>query len=59
MLLGSLLLVSLVNWLLIYLALKLQALSILMAIMKNRAYNTEAGLKYFVLGAVSSGLLCA
>ena len=57
-LLGSLLLVSSVNWLSIYLALELQtlALFILVAIKKNSAYSTEAGLKYFVLGAVSSGL---
>nr|YP_001648543.1 NADH dehydrogenase subunit 2 [Iotrochota birotulata]ABW83878.1 NADH dehydrogenase subunit 2 [Iotrochota birotulata] len=57
-LLGSLLLVSSVNWVSIYLALELQTLTlfILVAIRKNSAYSTEAGLKYFVLGAVSSGL---
>ena len=57
-LLGSLLLVSSVNWLSIYLALELQTLTlfILVAQKKNSAYSTEAGLKYFVLGAISSGL---
>lgn len=56
--LGSLLLVSSVNWFSIYLALELQALTlfILVAIKKNSAYSAEAGLKYFVLGAVSSGV---
>ena len=57
-LLGSLLLVSSVNWLSIYLALELQTLTlfILVAKKKNSVYSIEAGLKYFVLGAVSSGL---
>lgn len=57
-LLGSLLLVSSVNWLSIYLALELQTLTlfILVAKKKDSAYSTEAGLKYFVLGAISSGL---
>lgn len=57
-LLGSLLLVSSVNWFSIYLALELQALTlfILVAIKKGSAYSAEAGLKYFVLGAVSSGV---
>ena len=56
-LLGSLLLVSSVNWFSIYLALELQALTlfILVAIKKSSAYSAEAGLKYFVLGAISSG----
>jgi len=56
-LLGSLLLVSSVNWVLIYLILELQTLTILILVAKtNNAYSTEAGLKYLVLGAVSSGL---
>lgn len=57
-LLGSLLLVSSVSWLSIYLALELQTLTlfILVAKKKNNVYSIEAGLKYFVLGAVSSGL---
>jgi len=57
--LSSLLLVSSVNWLSIYLAIELQTLTlfILVAIKRDSAYSTEGGLKYFVLGAVSSGLL--
>ena len=57
--LSSLLLVSSVNWLSIYLAIELQTLTlfILVAIKRESAYSTEGGLKYFVLGAVSSGLL--
>lgn len=56
--LSSLLLVSSVNWLSIYLAMELQTLTlfILAAIKRDSAYSTEAGLKYFVLGAASSGL---
>lgn len=56
--LSSLLLVSSINWLSIYLAIELQTLSlfILVAIKRDSVYSTEAGLKYFVLGAVSSGL---
>lgn len=58
MTLSSLILVSSVNWLSIYLALELQTLTlfILAAHKRDSAYSTEAGLKYFVLGAVSSGL---
>jgi NADH-quinone oxidoreductase subunit N len=42
-----------------YLAIELQSLSfyVLAAYQRNSAFSTEAGLKYFVLGAVSSGLL--
>lgn len=41
----------------IYLVLELQTLTILILVAKtNSAYSTEAGLKYLVLGAVSSGL---
>ena len=56
--LSSLLLVSSINWLSIYLAIELQTLTlfILTALKRDSAYGTEAGLKYFVLGAVSSGL---
>nr|CAD1874622.1 nad2 [Tethya wilhelma] len=56
--LSSLLLVSSINWLSIYLAMELQTLTlfILVAIRRDSVYSTEAGLKYFVLGAVSSGL---
>lgn len=56
-LLGALLLVSSVNWLSIYLALELQTLTLFILVAKkNSVYSIEAGLKYFVLGAVSSGL---
>ena len=56
--LSSLLLVSSVNWLSVYLAIELQSLTlfVLAALKRDSAYSTEAGLKYFVLGAVSSGL---
>ena len=56
--LGSMFLVSSINWLSIYLAMELQTLSlfILVALKRNSAYGAEAGLKYFVLGALSSGL---
>ena len=56
--LSSLLLISAINWLSLYLALELQTLSlfILVALKRDSAYSTEAGLKYFVLGALSSGL---
>ena len=49
---------SSVNWLSLYLAMELQTLTlfIMAAIKRDSAYSTEAGLKYFVLGAVSSGL---
>lgn len=55
---SSLLLVSSINWLSIYLALELQTLTlfILAALKRDSSYSTEAGLKYFVLGALSSGL---
>lgn len=57
-LLSSLLLVSSVNWVAIYLALELQTLTFFILVSKkiHSAYSTEAGLKYFVLGAISSGL---
>ena len=56
--LSSLLLVSSINWFSIYLAIELQTLSlfILVALKRDSAYSTEASLKFFVLGAVSSGL---
>ncbi len=57
--LSSLLLVSSINWLAIYLSAELQTLvsSILVALNRKGVYSTEASIKYFVLGAVSSGLL--
>ena len=56
--LSSLFLVSSIDWFSIYLVLELQTftLFILVAVKKNSLYSTEASLKYFVLGAVSSGL---
>ena len=55
---SSLLLVSSINWLSLYLAIELQTLTlfILAALKRDSSYSTEAGLKYFVLGAVSSGI---
>lgn len=49
---------SSINWLSIYLAIELQTLTlfILAALKRDSGYGTEAGLKYFVLGAVSSGI---
>ncbi len=42
-----------------YLAIELQSLSfhVLAAFQRNNEFSTEAGLKYFILGALSSGLL--
>lgn len=56
---GILLLVSSFNLLTIYLAIELQSfcLYILAALNRNSEFSTEAGLKYFILGAFSSGLL--
>nr|YP_654318.1 NADH dehydrogenase subunit 2 [Agaricia humilis]ABG02292.1 NADH dehydrogenase subunit 2 [Agaricia humilis] len=56
--LGSLCLVSSSNWLSVYLAIELSALSlfILVAQKGGSGQSAEAGLKYFVLGALSSGL---
>ena len=47
------------NYLLLYLSIELQSLSfyILAAIKRNSILSTEAGLKYVILGAVSSGIL--
>jgi len=57
--LGLFLLVSSYNFISIYLAIELQSLSlyVLAAFKTNSEYSTEAGLKYFVLGALSSALL--
>ena len=58
-LLGFFLLVSSNNLLVMYLSIETISLSlyVLAAIKKNNALSTEAGLKYFILGALSSGLL--
>jgi proton-translocating NADH-quinone oxidoreductase chain N len=56
---GILLLISSFNLVSIYLAIELQSfcLYILAALNRTSEFSTEAGLKYFVLGAFSSGLL--
>ena len=56
--LGTVLLIASVNWLSIYLAMELQTLSlfVLVALKRESVHSTEAGLKYFVLGAISTGL---
>lgn len=57
--LGLLLLVSAYDLLALYLSIELQSLSLylLASLKRTSEYSTEAGLKYFVLGAISSGLL--
>jgi NADH-quinone oxidoreductase subunit N len=57
--LGLSLLASSYDLLSAYLAIELQALSfyVLAALKRRSVYSTEAGLKYFILGAFSSGLL--
>ena len=56
--LGLFLLCSANDFITIYLALELQSLSfyVLSAFKKDSAYSVESGLKYFILGAFSSGL---
>lgn len=55
--LGSFILVTCDNLLTLYLGLELQTFSIFILIAKNRLSikSSEAGLKYFILGALSSG----
>ncbi len=57
--LGMLLMVSAGGLIPLYMGLELQSLSlyVIAAFNRNSARSTEAGLKYFVLGALSSGLL--
>jgi NADH-quinone oxidoreductase subunit N len=57
--LGMLLLISAYDFLAMYLALELQSLClyILAAYKRKDVSSTEAGLKYFVLGAFSSGIM--
>ncbi len=57
--LGMMMMVSASSLLSLYVGLELQSLSlyVLAAFNRNRVRSTEAGLKYFVLGAVSSGML--
>ncbi len=57
--LGMLLMISANDLISVYLALELQSLAlyVVAAINRDSLRSTEAGLKYFVLGALSSGLL--
>ncbi len=57
--LGMLMLISATDLLALYLGLELMSLSlyVVAAINRDSVRSTEAGLKYFVLGALSSGLL--
>ena len=57
--LGMLLMVSSNNLLSLYMGLELQSLSlyVLAAIRRNHVRSAESGMKYFVLGAISSGML--
>ena len=56
---GMMLMVSANNMLMLYVGLELQSLSlyVLAAFRRNSLSSAEAGVKYFVLGALSSGLL--
>ncbi len=57
--LGMMLMVSARDLMVMYMGIELQSLSlyVLAAYHRNSVRSTEAGLKYFVLGALSSGLL--
>ncbi|PLP60476.1 NADH-quinone oxidoreductase subunit NuoN [Mesorhizobium loti] len=57
--LGMMLMISAHSMIALYLGLELQSLAIyvLAAINRDNVRSTEAGLKYFVLGALSSGML--
>ncbi len=57
--LGMMLMVSARDLIVMYMGIELQSLSlyVLAAYNRSNARSTEAGLKYFVLGALSSGLL--
>jgi NADH-quinone oxidoreductase subunit N len=57
--LGMMLMVSANNLIALYLGLELQSLAlyVVAAINRDSVRSTEAGLKYFVLGALSSGML--
>lgn len=56
---GMLLMISANDMLSLYVGLELQSLSlyVLAAMKRNHAKSAEAGMKYFVLGAISSGML--
>jgi NADH-quinone oxidoreductase subunit N len=57
--LSALFIVSSFDLISMYLAIELQSLAfyVLAAFQRNNEFSTEAGLKYFILGALSSGLL--
>jgi NADH-quinone oxidoreductase subunit N len=57
--LGMLLMVSAASFLSLYMGLELQSLSLYVLAASNRDHlrSSEAGLKYFVLGALSSGMM--
>jgi len=57
--LGMMLMISANNMISLYMGLELQSLAlyVVAAINRDSARSTEAGLKYFVLGALSSGML--
>ncbi|AXS40399.1 NADH-quinone oxidoreductase subunit NuoN [Breoghania sp. L-A4] len=57
--LGMLLMISATDMIAVYLGLELQSLAlyVVAAINRDSIRSTEAGLKYFVLGALSSGML--
>ncbi|TCP58628.1 NADH dehydrogenase subunit N [Rhodovulum bhavnagarense] len=56
---GMMLMVSAADLMLLYMGLELQSLAlyVVAALRRDSVKSTEAGLKYFVLGALSSGLL--
>lgn len=56
---GMMFMVSAHNFMTLYMGLELQSLSlyVLAAIRRDHSKSTEAGLKYFVLGALSSGFI--
>ena len=56
---GMMIMVSAINMLTIYLGLELLALSLyaMVALHRNNAHSSEAAMKYFVLGALASGML--
>lgn len=58
-LLGIFLIISARDLIIMYLAIETLSLSlyVLAAVIRSSTYSTEAGLKYFVLGALGSGLL--
>ncbi len=57
--LGMMMMISANNLISLYLSLELQSLSlyVLAAFQRDNAKSTEAGLKYFVLGSLASGML--